>query len=126
MFLLSSKDGERERAAEEAVTGNFKNQATANSTDINWEEAECVEKPFQLENTEGVELPSTGGIGTTIFYIVGSLLAVGAVILLVTNRRMSVNSDPVPYKNTIDTRFPAFGRGIFSLFFPLSNGFFYC
>mgnify|MGYP002664756104 CR=1 FL=1 len=36
----------------------------------------------------GITLPSTGGIGTTIFYIVGSLLAVGAVILLVTKKRM--------------------------------------
>ena len=42
-------------------------------------------------NQSGYVLPSTGGIGTTIFYIIGSLLAVGAVILLVTKRRMSVN-----------------------------------
>ena len=41
-----------------------------------------------VENQTGTELPSTGGIGTTIFYIVGSLLAVGAVILLVTKKRM--------------------------------------
>ena len=41
-----------------------------------------------VENNSGTELPSTGGIGTTIFYIVGSLLAVGAVILLVTKKRM--------------------------------------
>ena len=43
---------------------------------------------FNVENNSGTELPSTGGIGTTIFYIVGSLLAVGAVILLVTKKRM--------------------------------------
>lgn len=42
----------------------------------------------KVENQTGTELPSTGGIGTTIFYIVGSLLAVGAVILLVTKKRM--------------------------------------
>ena len=41
-----------------------------------------------VENSSGTELPSTGGIGTTLFYIVGSLLAVGAVILLVTKKRM--------------------------------------
>ena len=40
------------------------------------------------QKTGGITLPSTGGIGTTIFYIVGSLLAVGAVILLVTKKRM--------------------------------------
>ena len=42
----------------------------------------------KVENQTGTELPSTGGIGTTIFYIIGSLLAVGAVILLVTRKRM--------------------------------------
>lgn len=40
-------------------------------------------------NEKGVELPSTGGIGTTIFYIVGGLLAVAAVVLLVTKKRMA-------------------------------------
>ena len=39
-------------------------------------------------NQSGSELPSTGGIGTTIFYTIGGLLAVGAVVLLVTKKRM--------------------------------------
>jgi LPXTG-motif cell wall-anchored protein len=34
-------------------------------------------------------LPSTGGIGTTIFYVVGGLLVVGAGILLITKKRIS-------------------------------------
>lgn len=46
-----------------------------------------------VKNNSGIELPSTGGIGTTIFYIVGSLLAVGAVILLVTKKRMGKTED---------------------------------
>jgi fimbrial isopeptide formation D2 family protein/LPXTG-motif cell wall-anchored protein len=33
-------------------------------------------------------LPTTGGIGTTIFYIVGSVIVIGAVVLLITKRRM--------------------------------------
>ena len=40
-------------------------------------------------NQSGTELPSTGGIGTTIFYVVGGLLVVGAFILLVSKRRMN-------------------------------------
>ena len=40
-------------------------------------------------NKSGLELPETGGIGTTIFYIVGSLLVVAAVVLLVTKKRMA-------------------------------------
>ncbi|MBR5447030.1 MAG: isopeptide-forming domain-containing fimbrial protein [Clostridia bacterium] len=43
----------------------------------------------KVENKSGIELPETGGIGTTIFYIVGSLLAVAAVVLLVTKKRMN-------------------------------------
>lgn len=41
-------------------------------------------------NKSGAVLPETGGIGTTIFYVLGSILVVGAVILLVTKKRMSV------------------------------------
>jgi len=44
-------------------------------------------------NQSGATLPETGGTGTTIFYIVGGLLTVGAVVLLVTKKRMSVDSD---------------------------------
>ena len=43
---------------------------------------------FSVENKQGVELPSTGGIGTTLFYVFGGLLAVGAVVLLVTKKRV--------------------------------------
>lgn len=44
-------------------------------------------------NRLGVTLPETGGIGTTIFYIVGGVLAVGAVVLLVTKRRVNSTDD---------------------------------
>lgn len=39
-------------------------------------------------NQAGTVLPSTGGMGTTIFYILGSLMVVGAAVVLVTNKRM--------------------------------------
>lgn len=45
----------------------------------------------QVINRTGSLLPSTGGIGTTIFYIVGGLLVVAAAILLITKRRMKTN-----------------------------------
>jgi fimbrial isopeptide formation D2 family protein/LPXTG-motif cell wall-anchored protein len=40
-------------------------------------------------NNSGTVLPSTGGIGTTIFYVVGSILVVAAGVLLITKKRMS-------------------------------------
>ena len=36
-----------------------------------------------------VTLPSAGGIGTTLFYIVGSILVIGAAVVLITRRRMN-------------------------------------
>lgn len=43
---------------------------------------------FEIVNNAGSLLPSTGGIGTTIFYVVGGVLVLVAVVLLVTRKRM--------------------------------------
>lgn len=43
----------------------------------------------QITNNTGTELPSTGGMGTTIFYVVGGVLMAGAAVLLVTKKKMS-------------------------------------
>ena len=40
-----------------------------------------------INNQSGAELPSTGGVGTTYFYALGGVLAVGAAVLLVTKKR---------------------------------------
>lgn len=45
-----------------------------------------------VENNAGAELPSTGGIGTTVFYVLGGLLVVCAGVLLITKRRMNKNA----------------------------------
>jgi LPXTG-motif cell wall-anchored protein len=44
---------------------------------------------MQVENGSGTELPSTGGIGTTIFYVVGSVLVLGAAVILISRKRMA-------------------------------------
>lgn len=43
----------------------------------------------KVANNTGSVLPSTGGMGTTIFYIVGSILVLGAAVLLITRRCMN-------------------------------------
>ena len=45
----------------------------------------------EVENKSGTELPSTGGMGTTIFYVLGGLMVLGALVVLVTNKRMRAN-----------------------------------
>lgn len=43
----------------------------------------------KVNNQSGTELPSTGGMGTTFFYVAGSILLLGAAVLLVTKKRMN-------------------------------------
>ena len=40
-------------------------------------------------NKAGSVLPATGGIGTTLFYVVGSVLVIGAAVVLISKRRMT-------------------------------------
>ena len=47
----------------------------------------------RVENKTGAELPSTGGVGTTVFYVVGGLMVLLAVVLLVTRKKMSASKD---------------------------------
>lgn len=62
---------------------NISTTLTANSTD--WEEGNGG---VHIINQTGAELPTTGGMGTTIFYVVGSILLGGAVILFIAKKRM--------------------------------------
>ena len=41
-------------------------------------------------NNKGSELPSTGGIGTTMFYVIGAVLVIGAGVILISRRRMNM------------------------------------
>ena len=43
---------------------------------------------IHIVNNTGATLPSTGGMGTTLFYVIGGGLMVAAVVLLVTKKRM--------------------------------------
>ena len=48
-----------------------------------------LKKEAIVINKPGSVLPSTGGIGTTMFYIVGSVLVIGAAVVLISKRRMA-------------------------------------
>ena len=65
---------------ETTTTGDGDDAATTSTTTF-------VHK--DVLNYKGTQLPSTGGIGTTIFYVVGSILVVAAGVLLITKKRMS-------------------------------------
>lgn len=48
---------------------------------------------FTVNNNKGTILPTTGGMGTTLFYVLGSILVACAVLYLITKKRMSVEEN---------------------------------
>lgn len=53
----------------------------------NGDEKEAT-NPVKVENNTGSILPSTGGMGTTLFYIFGAILVIGSGVVLITKKRM--------------------------------------
>lgn len=49
---------------------------------------ESEANPVKVENKTGTVLPSTGGVGTTMIYLVGALLVLGSGVVLATKRRV--------------------------------------
>ncbi len=63
------------------LTGPQEVNITSNDQNVTWENPVVV-----VENSTGTELPGTGGIGNTIFYIVGGALILAGVVLLMRKR----------------------------------------
>lgn len=84
----TQKDGSYQDIDPNDVTARF--NATLTKVD-DGKDAGLIDT--EVVNNQGSTLPSTGGVGTTIFYIAGSILVVAAVIFLVTKRRMNANND---------------------------------
>ena len=71
--------------------GKVTSEETETSYTKNTYNVNLLKEAKQILNQKGTELPSTGGIGTTIFYIIGAILVIGAGVVLVTRRRMNAN-----------------------------------
>lgn len=69
--------------------GNTTNTQTEKTIEVKVDIANIAATALVVVNKAGTELPSTGGMGTTIFYVLGAVLVVGAGVLLVTKKRMS-------------------------------------
>ena len=69
--------------------GNPTNTETETTTEVKVELPNIAATAVVVVNKAGTELPSTGGVGTTIFYVLGAVLVVGAGVLLITKKRMS-------------------------------------
>ena len=89
-YLVSYKVEVTNQTTSTKVTSDFTitNEGTEKKTAT--EASEDSDKTTKLNNTQGTELPSTGGVGTTLFYIIGTCLVLGAGVLLVTKRKMAV------------------------------------
>ncbi len=70
---------------EDVDTKHEQTENTAYASQTEFDSA--VNPTADVNNQTGTELPSTGGIGTTIFYVVGGLLVAGAAVSLVVRRR---------------------------------------
>lgn len=59
------------------------NGASATETDLS-----TLTHTERVANNTGSILPATGGMGTTLFYVVGAILFIGATVLLITKKRV--------------------------------------
>ncbi|MBQ6933398.1 MAG: isopeptide-forming domain-containing fimbrial protein [Clostridia bacterium] len=60
-----------------------------NNAIMNEDGTTYVNGGVQVINQSGAILPSTGGVGTTMFYVLGSVMMIGAAVLLVTKKKMA-------------------------------------
>ena len=76
----------------------FANKETGEVADIQQADGTYLEVNYSLstvivQNSKGEELPSTGGAGTFWLITIGTLLAIGFAVFLITHKKMSVYTD---------------------------------
>lgn len=78
-------DAENYTLIENTVPGGYIGHADISISTINGTLGK--NNAVTVANTLGTQLPETGGMGTTIFYIAGSILMLGAAVLLISKKR---------------------------------------
>ena len=78
---------EVEITATTSVTSGSETVQYKNSSETSYTLA--TDATVKVLNSAGTQLPSTGGIGTTLFYVIGGVLMAVAAVLLVTKKRMN-------------------------------------
>lgn len=77
------------------IAGDIEVKVEATHEEVTADSAKTVftvngKSEITVENKAGIVLPETGGMGTTVIYIMGAVMVLGAGVLLVTKRRMAM------------------------------------
>lgn len=84
---VNDQNWEAAEDPEDALTA-LKIQVTVGSSETSGNgDTETGIVATDIQNNKGAELPGTGGMGTTIFYVLGAILVLGAGVLLIARRR---------------------------------------
>ena len=87
--VTAAKTGSTSTASTAYLDANGEVVNSETATKVEYNNNNLAAAVIFVVNKSGAELPSTGGMGTTIFYIAGTVLVLGAGLILVTRRRMS-------------------------------------
>ena len=92
-YLLETKAPDGYNALKEAVTvaitASYNEDGTiASSSAFVGENDGQFSQTAAIENSTGAQLPSTGGIGTILLYVIGSTMTLMAIVVLVVRKRM--------------------------------------
>lgn len=74
------------------LTEHIDFEITNGNKEATFENSLYKEGGVQVINETGTILPETGGMGTTLFYVAGSILVAAAVVVLITRKRMNAES----------------------------------
>lgn len=87
--IVAVKTGETSTNTTFYLDENGNVTETETKTVVVYENSNIAATAIVVVNKAGVELPSTGGVGTTIFYVVGGLMMAAAGVLLVTKKKVA-------------------------------------